>query len=111
MFSVQQLIFANPAILLEANKTVSYGANNDIDIPGLYGLHISCLFLQTLHSSMTFCSLEFLIEVVFLLGYVSFNDEGNLDRHGSSWCSKLRGLLCYCFVREYCHKDEDLLQP
>lgn len=58
---------------------------------------------------MTFCSLEFLIEVVFLLGIVSFNDEGKLDRHGASWCSKLRGLLCSCFVREDCRKDEDLL--
>lgn len=41
---------------------------------------------------------------------MSFNNGGKLDRQGSSWCSKLGGFFCCCFVREDCRKDEDLLQ-
>lgn len=67
---------ADPGILVEADKTLSYKANNDTDTRG----------------------------------NVSFNNGGKLDRQGSSWCSKLGGFFCCCFVREDCRKDEDGLQ-
>lgn len=40
---------------------------------------------------------------------LGLRNGGKVDSRDSS-CSKLRGILCGCLVKEDCRKDEDLLQ-